>query len=213
MSDYGSRPCYGELAAVLLAGLGHVVLELGHSGTAATVYNVAVSLAFFGYLVWRVRSTPGVLRYWGFRRDNLAPALRAHAPFVVATTAALSVYAALTDYDGLPATFWLTVVLYPVWGIAQQFALQNLIANNIAHALKTPLMIAVAAAMLFAVSHYPRLELVVLTLVAGVFFTLGHRRSPNIWAVGTAHGLLGSLAFYIVLEEDPGAIIIEALLP
>jgi hypothetical protein len=29
--------------------------------------------------------------------------------------------------------------------------------------------------------------------------------------VGTAHGLLGSMAFYIVLREDPGAVILDFL--
>ena len=64
---------------------------------------------------------------------------------------------------------------------------------------------------MFAASHYPRLELVVLTFVAGIFLTLIYRRAPNLWAIGIVHGLLGSLAFYIVLGEDPGAFILEFL--
>ena len=104
------------------------------------------------------------------------------------------------------------MALYPVWGIAQQFALQNLIANNLSGFISKPLGIAVLAATLFALSHYPRLELVALTFVAGVFFTLIYRKNPNLWAVGIAHGLLGSMAFYIVLQEDPGAVIIGFLM-
>lgn len=211
MSGYGSRPCYAELVAILAVGLGHIVLELSFSGTEATIYNVTVSLAFLGYLGWRLHKTQGVLRIWGFRGDNLWPALRAHLPFLGAGVLALAVFSLLTGAGGLPATFWLTVVLYPVWGIAQQFALQNLIANNLAGPLQTPISIAAAAALLFAASHYPRMELVVLTFVAGIFFTLAYRRHPNIWVVGTAHGLLGSMAFYVVLGEDPGGLIIHAL--
>jgi len=68
--------------------------------------------------------------------------------------------------------------------------------------------VALAASTLFGISHYPRVDLMLLTLVSGLFFTLIYRRFPNLWAVGIAHGALGSLAIYLVLEEDPGAAIL-----
>ena len=104
-----------------------------------------------------------------------------------------------------------SIALYPVWGVAQQFALQNLIAKNIAGIFSKPVGVAVASATLFAISHYPRVELVGLTFVSGIFLTLVYRKVPNLWAVGIAHGLLGSLAFYLVLNEDPGAVILGFL--
>jgi hypothetical protein len=210
--EYGSRPCYGELAAILLAGLGHILVELGFSGPAATFYNIAVSLSFLGYLVWRIRRTPSVFRVWGFRSDNLIPAAIAQLRFLAVAVGVLIALALFTELPGLPRTFWFTVALYPVWGIAQQFALQNLIANNITGMLSRPIAIVLVAALLFAISHYPRLELVALTFLAGTFFTLIYRKQPNLWAVGTAHGLLGSMTFYIVLQEDPGAVIINFLM-
>jgi hypothetical protein len=210
-SGYGSRPFIGELVAVLAAGAGHVATELALSATAATFYNVGISVAFLGYLVWRVRSTTGVMRYWGFRSDNLREAALAQLPFLVAGVLALAAYGFATGSPGLPNTFWLALVLYPVWGIAQQFALQNLIANNVAGFVPRMPALALLAAVLFAVSHYPRLELVGLTFVAGFFFTWIYRKAPNLWVIGTAHGLLGSMAFYIVLREDPGAVILGFL--
>jgi len=115
----------------------------------------------------------------------------------------------MTNSPGLPRTFWLTIALYPIWGIAQQFALQNLIANNLVGVIANRISIALLAALIFALSHYPRLELIALSLAAGFFFTLIYRKFPNLWAVGTAHGLLGSMALYIVLREDPGAEIVK----
>ena len=207
-SDYGTRPCYGELIAVVLAGIGHIVIELVFNWEAGSVYNVAVSLSFLGYIIWRIRRTPGVMRIWGFRADNLAEAFIAQFKFVAVGVVALGIFAVFLSPHGLPVTFWLTLALYPIWGIAQQFALQNFIARNVAGFIKAPLMLAFVAAILFAISHYPRLELVGLTLVAGTIFTMIYRRHPNIWAVGTAHGLLGSMAYYIVLGEDPGEMIL-----
>jgi len=212
VAEYGTRPCYGELAAILLVGLLHIVVELVYSAGAAIAYNIAVSIAFLAYLIWRIRRTPGVVRAWGFRTDNVKAATVAQLHFVAVGILALIAYAFVTKSPGLPRTFWLTVALYPVWGIAQQFALQNLIARNVAGLLSRPLVIALVAASLFAISHYPRLGLVALTFLAGIFFTLVYRKYPNLWVVGTAHGLLGSMAFYIVLQEDPGAVIIGFLM-
>ena len=110
-----------------------------------------------------------------------------------------------------PGTFWLTVVLYPLWGIAQQFALQGLLARNLAGWLSRPIALAVVASALFAASHYPRVELVLLSGAAGVFLTLCYHQVPNLWAVGIVHGVLGSLADYLVLGEDTGAAILRAV--
>jgi membrane protease YdiL (CAAX protease family) len=82
-----------------------------------------------------------------------------------------------------------------------------LIGRNLKGVLSRPVPIALVASALFAVAHYPRTELVILTGVAGVCFTLIYLRIPNLWAVGIVHGILGSLAVYIVLKEDPGAAI------
>ena len=57
----------------------------------------------------------------------------------------------------------------------------------------------------------PRWPLVALTLVSGFFFTLFYRREPNLWAIGLVHGLLGTLAIYLVSREDPGAVLWQLL--
>lgn len=210
-SSYAQRPFYPELVAILLVGLLHVVTELCFSGQAALVYNLAASLLVVGYLVWRARRSPGALRAWGMRRDNFWPALRAQLAFGAVGALVLIGYAGPGAALALPTSFWLTVGLYPLWGIAQQFALQSLLARNLAGGLQRPLVLAAVASALFAGSHYPRLELVLLTAAAGVFLTLIYRRHPNLWAVGCVHGILGSLAFYLVLDEDPGAVILRFL--
>ncbi len=208
-NGYLNRPSYGELVAITLAGLVHVLTELTLAESIALYYSAAISIAFVGYLVWRAVRTPGVLKIWGMRSDNFWSAFRAQLVFVIVGAIALVGIGAATGSLALPETFWITLALYPIWGVAQQFALQNLIARNLTGVLSSPLAIAVAASTLFGLSHYPRLDLLLLTLVAGVFFTVIYRRLPNLWAVGIAHGILGSLAVYLVVREDPGAAILS----
>ncbi|MDK1117738.1 MAG: CPBP family intramembrane metalloprotease [Anaerolineae bacterium] len=153
----------------------------------------------------------GVLRAWGMRRDNFWPALRAHLPFVIVSVIVVIGFGVVNNSLNLPRSFWFTIALYPIWGIAQQFALQNLIGRNLTALSSKPLVIAVVASLMFGVAHLPRLDLVALTLVAGIFLTLVYRRNPNLWAVGIVHGILGSMAFYIILKEDPGGVILRFL--
>lgn len=207
-SRYADRPCYPELVVIVAAGVLHVVAEIGLSESAAHLYNAGVSLGFAIYLIWRARHSAGTLRAWGMRLDNFRPALGAQLGFGAVAAVGLLGFGAATNSLKLPWTFWLTVALYPLWGIAQQFALQNLIARNLAGLLPNRFALAGVSATLFGAAHYPRLPLVLLTLVSGFFFTVIHRRVPNLWAVGIVHGILGSLAVYSVLQEDPVAAIL-----
>ncbi len=208
-NDYANRPCYPELMAIIAAGCLHVAAEVALSLSVARVFNASASLCFLIYVVWRAIHTKGVFRVWGMRGDNFWTALCAQLS--IAAPAVL-VFVGLGFVWGsfpLPKTFWLTLGLYPVWGTAQQFALQNFIARNLTGLLSHPVAIAGAAAVLFAASHSPRGTLVVLALFAGFLFTLVYQRFPNLWAVGIVHGIVGALVFYIVLGEDPGAEILR----
>ena len=115
---YADGPCYAELAAVIGAGGLHLLLELTVSEPVAWVYNAAVSVGFLGYLAWRARHAPGAPRAWGMRGDNFWPATRVQLRFGVPGALVLLGYGVAIGALPLPWSFWLTVGLYPVWGIA-----------------------------------------------------------------------------------------------
>lgn len=208
---YLDEPAFGELLAIVGAGALHVIAELVLSESVALTLSAAAVAAYLSYIVWRARVTPGALRLWGLRRDNLLPAVRAQLAFVGVGGIALAALGSMLGRLAVPQTFWLTLALYPLWGTAQQFALQNLIARNLTGFTRNDIAIACIASALFGLSHYPRIDLALLTLAAGIPFTLIFRRWPNLWAVGIAHGILGTLAVYWVAGEDPGAMIVRVL--
>ncbi len=210
-NGYMSSPSYLELIAILVAGVAHVCIELILNEETASLYNAAVSITFLVYVVWRLAHTKNAYRVWGMRLDNFGKALKAQLVFAVPAVICILGYGLAYDSLRFPATFWLTVALYPVWGIAQQFALQNLIVRNLSGVIRQAALLALVAALLFSASHYPRFPLVGLTMVAGFCLTMIYRQQPNLWAVGITHGVLGSLAVYVVLEEDPGFIILKFL--
>lgn len=203
--EYATRPCYPELVAVVIAGAGHVVTEVAFSASIARMYNALACFFFLIYLVWRASNSKNVLRTWGMRVDNLCPALCAQLGFMVVGALFLLGYGLAARSVSIPRTFWLTLGLYPLWGTAQQFGLQNLLAKNLRELVPNGVALAFVSAILFGAAHYPRGSLVLLAFFAGFFFTLIYRGFPNLWAVGLAHGILGALALYIALGEDPFA--------
>jgi len=214
------RPSYGELTAVLLTGLGHVALELlgARAGPRAgalrrpeQAYNAIASVLWCGYVLWRALGSPGMLRAWGFRTDNFARALKPTALFAGVAAFPLLLYGTWRARLPLPPTFYLLLLLYPLWGLAQQFALQALITKNLRAAVPALPLRAPAAALLFSAAHFPNYPLMILTFGAGLGFTWLHEKHRNLWAVGLAHGLLGALAYYLVLGQDPGADILELI--
>ena len=204
---------YPELFLIILTGVLHVSVELAwgagmetsHPGRPEQLYNLLAVGLWGVYALWRAVRTPGLAHRWGFRRDNFLPALRACLVFVIPAAAAMIVAASLTGRLALPPTFWVVLLLYPLYGIAQQFALQALITRNLRALVRPRAPRVVVVAALFGAAHVPDGPLIGLTLLTGLVFTWIYESHPNLWAVGIAHGLLGALAYYLVLGRDPAA--------
>lgn len=193
----------GELGCLVLIGIGHCLLEIFSTEQVALAFTALAVVGFAGYVAWRARRQPGLLHSWGLRSDNLAAALPAHAAFAVLGSLGLIALGAVGGQLETPATFWLLLLVYPLWGGAQQFALQNFVGANVARFAKSEGVVALTTGLLFGLSHVPRWDLTLLTLTSGVAFTWIYRRFPNLWAVALAHGVLGTLAIHFVVGEDP----------
>jgi len=217
---YGTAVCYPELVLVLLTGVGHVLLELvsdGMRGAADSLnrpqhmYNVCAVVLWGGYLAWRLMRSRDAARLWGLRAEGFLQTIRSAGLFIAAATGAMILFGAAQSRFPMPGTVWLAVAVYPVWGIAQQFALQALITGNLRELVPRRVFRVLAVAILFSVAHFPNGPLMALTFVAGVAFTWLYGKYKNIWAIGIVHGMLGALAYYLVLGQDPGAALIGAL--
>jgi membrane protease YdiL (CAAX protease family) len=208
------KPRTMELALIGLTGFVHVAIEIFCAPAGDSVfemlapqriYNIAVAVLWSCYVAWRLMTVPGIAARWGFRGDNLLTALVTSLLAALPFAALLIAYGALMGRLPVPASFWMILVLYPVWGLAQQFALQVLIVSNLRGYIANCFPRALAASVLFSAAHLPNAWTTGLTLPAGLLFTWLYERHRNVWAVGITHGVLGALAYYLVLGEDPGS--------
>jgi uncharacterized protein len=195
------RRSLGELAAVLLTGLAHVVVETAFH---AKGYFIAAALAGWGaYLIgaaWRDR---GILRAWGLRVDNLARASVWPAVIFLIGAGLLAIAGAYRGTLGWNAHLPLILAIYPVWGIAQQFMLQAMVVRNLRGRLGSAAATTAVAALLFGAVHLPDLVLSAATLLLGIVFVPLFLRYRNVLPLGVVHGWLGALAYYWLLGRDP----------
>lgn len=198
-------PSYLELGMMVLTGMVHVAMEvlLKVGDYWLRVYNISAAILWALYILWRVWTTPGLARVWGFRLDNFLPAWRRCAYLVIPAVITAFLYGRLTGRLPLPDSFWLILLVYPVYGIAQQVALQILINRNLRGLIPSLGIRAGLIGLFFGAAHIPNWMLVVSTCCAGVVFTWIYERCPNVLAIGVAHGFLGAMVYYLVLGIDP----------
>lgn len=193
------RPNPVELTLLLGLGAGNVAVDVFSLPKAPLV---AVGLALWlAYLARRLRREPGALREWGLRADNLRPAAREATLVTLPLALAMVAFGFAVGHLPPPAGFWTILAVYPAWGLAQNFLLNAMLARNLRTRLSEPVVVA-ASTLLFAASHAPDFEVMALTLLVAPVWLVLYRRHPNLWVLGIAHGVLGTLAFFAVLGRD-----------
>jgi hypothetical protein len=190
-----------EAAAVVVTGVGHLVLTTWlNKQMAFTIAAILFWLVFVGIRVHRDRS---VLGRWGFRKEGFWRSVRMLLPFGVVAIIATVGYGLLAGTRLFTWRFFLLLVLYPAWGLVQQFLVVGLLAGNLRKGRLSPWVIIVAISLLFAAIHLPSIPLVVaaglmVAVTVPVYFIAG-----NLYALGLFHGLIATLAYFFVLGIDP----------
>lgn len=189
-----------EIGGVLLTAFGHVALVPNK-----VLHGVFVGVAVLGWLVWlgvtAVRDREQ-MRTWGFRFDNAREAGIPATAVAVLTAVVLVGYGLANGINRMSGIAALGFVLYPIWGIIQQYLIQALLAANLRDRLGVVATVLVTAGAFGAV-HYPYPALMVATFLMGLAWTPIYLKSPNLWFIGVYHGWLGTLLYAFVLNRSP----------
>ena len=192
----------GEIAAVVLTGAGHLVLTtwLGKQ----MVFTISAILFWICFVGVRVHRDPTVLRRWGFTREGFWQSVRMLLPFGVAAGLAMAGYGLLAGTWIFTWRIFLLLVLYPPWGLVQQFLVVGLLAGNLRKDGRLPEWgIILVVSLLFAAIHLPSIPLVIVAGLMAAVTTPVYFRTGNLYALGLLHGWIGSIAYFFVLGSDP----------
>jgi hypothetical protein len=201
-SAASSREAAREAAAVI--GTGACFLVLSTWLQKRLLFIFAAALFWFVFLLVRVRRNPSAFRAWGFTGQGLGRSVRMLLPFALAALVVSAGYGLLAGTLLFTWRLFLLLVLYPAWGLWQQFLVVGLFAGNLRKDGRLPdWLIIVATALVFAAIHLPSIPLVVVAglmvaITTGVYFETG-----NLYALGLFHGWVASLAYFFVLGNDP----------
>ncbi|MDH5427347.1 MAG: hypothetical protein OEZ57_04240 [Nitrospirota bacterium] len=192
-----------EFGAVFLTGL--LFWGFVHVGAKGLFIAVA-SVSWMSYIVWRVRSDSSLLEKWGFHAKNLLPAFVWPTVIFVIGVVLMAGYGMAHGRILWPSHLFVLLMLYPAWGILQQFLVQALgVANLVALFPGQGRMVAMpVGVLLFSLVHYPDgWVLMVATGVMACFFIPCYLRDRNLWPLGLYHGWLGTFFYLWVLGKDP----------
>ena len=193
-----------EIFAVILTALGKFVFM---DALKWRFPFIATAIIFWSaYVIYRSKTKPGIIQYWGFRTDNFTKVVQTILPFGILS---LAVFTGVGFWQHSIRISWHIIpilILYPVWGIIQQYLLIALTVGNLqdykkAHLSKMFTIIFPAA--LFGLIHYPSGWLIAATFALAIFYGLIYLKKRNIYALGIFHGWLGGFFYYLVLNRDP----------
>ncbi len=164
---------------------------------------VAVVLLAYVFLVLRPRGH--TWRDYGLRRDNLASAAWQVGIWTLVAAGVLISWAIYRGNSLMRPEMILLLPIYPLWGIIQQLIFQGILHRALLVLAPANWMALILNSLAFGAVHLYdwRIELLLLTLVAGFFWSWFYQRCPNIWVLGVSHGILAGLTYPLLLADNP----------
>ena len=205
-SEFFNRDIWAnfEVAAVLLSAAGKFIFIDWLQQD--MWFALAAGGAWIYYIVARIRRRPELIHSWGFSSKNLKKTFLIVMPVTAAAVAGAAIYGFVSGALLLHWHMWIIFLLYPAWGVIQQFLLVVLVAGNLDRMSrgKFPrLLIVMPTAVLFAIVHIPVPLLMAVTFFMGIFTTTMYLRYRSVWALGVFHGLFATALYFFVMGQDP----------
>lgn len=195
------------MGAVALTGVGHFAFR---AADATVVFILLAVAGWGGYLRHRARGDGGFLRGAGFTSENLGPAFRDASLLAAGSLALMAGVGAAQGSLRLHPDMVPALLLYPAWGLIQQFLVQRLVAANLKEApgwVGSPYVVIPVTAAVFGSVHLPNWKLTAATFGLALAYTPLYLKHRNLWPLGLYHGWLGTLYYFWVLDRNPWAMV------
>lgn len=191
-----------ELLAVVITALGKFLFY--DILNQRLIFIILIFIFWVSFIYLRIKKSPGILREWGFRTDNFNAVLKNVLPFGIVAFIACFIIGYLRGTTHLHWHLIPLLLIYPIFGILQQFLLMSLLAGNMEKQQKLNVrLIVLITASLFGLLHYPFYWLMFGTFLLSIFYTFVFLKHRNLYVLGIFHGWLGTIFYYTVMDEDP----------
>jgi len=193
-----------EIILAVITGLGKILfVDILHL---KFYFIVTACLFWISYLIYHAGVRPESLHHWGFRRDNFRSAFMSLLPYALVAITVFFIYGLIQDTLVFNWHVLLIMLIYPLWGVIQQYLVVGLVAGNLQDQTKLHIpkwTIIIFTAILFSLVHFPSALLITGTFILALVYSYQYLRERNLWVLGLYHGWLGCLFYYFVLGRDP----------
>jgi len=193
-----------EILAVLITGLGKFlfmdILELRFP------YIATACIFWLVYIFIRKKKIPQILSYWGLTFKNFGRTFLELLPLALILSIGFVLLGNKLETNILNINIIPILLIYPIWGIIQQFIMIGIFARNLKDGdqIKIPVAAVVLfTSILFALVHFPFQILVLATFFLAIVYTSLYLKGRNLLVMGIYHGWIGALFFYTIMERDP----------
>lgn len=168
-------------------------------------YIVGISIFWIGFIFKLHKKYPNILNKWGFQKKNFVKSFLSLLPMAIILLSGIIFYGFTINAEFLNWHVIPIFILYPVWGIIQQFIMIGIIANSL-NSLSSrsyhQWYVIISTAVIFALVHYPSIPLMIFAFILEINFLWVYFKWPNLWSIGLCHGWLGSLFLFFVMKRD-----------
>ncbi|MFO8235221.1 MAG: hypothetical protein R6U04_07450 [Bacteroidales bacterium] len=192
-----------EILAVVITGILKFVLMdwLG----LRLFYILGISIFWVFFIYKQHKKYPSILNEWGFKKENFVKSFLFLLPFAVVLISGILLYGVIVNAEFMNWHIIPIFVLYPVWGIIQQFMMVGIIAKSLSYISKENYQqwyVIIFTSLIFALVHYPSIPLMIFAFVLEINFIWVYFKWPNLWSLGLFHGWIGGLFLFFVLKRD-----------
>ena len=183
-----------EPAAVFVLIMSYI-WRLRYTAPRAWIY--ILGFIILSHILRRERTASLGFRWNNFKEciETLAPTLLLLAMSLIACGVLLQTMRNIRFDHGL-----LCFLAYCPWGLFQQYLLNGYFTNRLL-AVSPARHVPLIAAALFSGAHLPNWFLMLVTFAAGYASTKIYMKYRNVYFLGLAHGVVGSLLFVVIPDS------------
>ena len=169
-------------------------------------YIATACIFWLVYIFLRKKEVPEILNYWGLTFKTFKKTFLELLPLAIILSIGFVIVGNKIGTNILSINILPILLIYPIWGIIQQFIMIGIFARNLKDndGINLPVAgVVFIASLLFAVVHFPFQVLVVATFLLAMVYVNLYLKGRNLLVMGIYHGWIGALFFYTIMERDP----------
>lgn len=164
-----------------------------------------VILFWLSYFLYRTRKQKELYTYWGLSFSTAKPLMKIIAILGLVVATGIVTYGLFIKPIHWNIHILFVLLVYPIWGLIQQFLMMSLFAGNLKDWPNSKLnliWITIFTSILFSIVHYPSPQLMVATFLMALVYTPLFLKYRNILPLGLFHGVIGGLFYFVILNRD-----------